>query len=81
LSPGDLAFRLSIIDSGGKLIPARLHAAGCQSVFIGKLLSFDDGIPFARTLKAVIVFATSKIIIGAALNANNKLPTNPSSVS
>lgn len=58
LAPRGLAFRLSKIDSGGKQITVRLHAAGRQAVFIGKLLSFDDGILFARTLKAVIVIPT-----------------------
>jgi ASC-1-like (ASCH) protein len=61
VAPGGLSFRLSIIDRGSKRIPARLHDAGRQAVYIGKLLSFDDGIPFARTLKAVIVFATFDI--------------------
>jgi hypothetical protein len=42
---GGLAFRLSRIDSGGKRIPARLHAdGGSQAIILGKLLSFDDGI-------------------------------------
>lgn len=59
LAPGGLAFRLSRIDSGGKRIPARLHAdGGSQEIILGKLFSFDDGILFARTLKAVIVFST-----------------------
>jgi hypothetical protein len=61
LSPGGLAFRLQIIDSGGKRIPAKPHDDGRQAVFIGKLLSFDDGIPFARTLKAVIALPTLAI--------------------
>lgn len=67
LTPRGRAFRLSIIDSGGKRIPARFHDAGSQAVSIGKSRSLDDGIPFARTLKAIIVLPTPKISSGEAV--------------
>jgi hypothetical protein len=65
-----LALRLSKIDSGGKRISVRPHAAGHKAVIFNKLESFDDGIPFARTFKAVIVLPTLQMTCHANDLAN-----------
>jgi hypothetical protein len=49
---------LSKIECDSKRFTTRLHAAGLEAVIIEEFLSFVDGIPFASTLKEVIVLPT-----------------------